>query len=99
MAKLCGARGLAAVSVRVGAIGWRPSQMKLVGVGAASPGKRREPVSPRPQRSARNCFTMRSSSEWKVTTTSRPPSASTRSAAASPSSNWPSSSFTAMRSA
>ena len=34
-------------------------------------------------RSARNVFTMRSSSEWKVTTTSRPPGVRMRSAAAS----------------
>ena len=42
---------------------------------------------------------MRSSSEWKVTTASRPPTPSARSAASSASWSSPSSSLTAMRSA
>jgi hypothetical protein len=44
-------------------------------------------------------LTMRSSSEWKVTTTSRPPGFSTRSAATSAFASSPSSSLTKMRSA
>ena len=46
---------------------------------------------------ARNCFTIRSSSEWNVTTASRPPGRSTRSAACSARTSSPSSSLTAMR--
>ena len=44
-------------------------------------------------------FTIRSSSEWKATTTSRPPGASSFAAASRPRSTSPSSSFTARRSA
>ena len=44
-----------------------------------------------------NCLTIRSSSEWKLMTASRPPGASTSKAPASPRSSWPSSSFTNMR--
>ena len=39
------------------------------------------------------------SGEWKVTTASRPPSPSNRSLANSPSTSWPNSSLTAIRSA
>ena len=43
---------------------------------AASPrGRWRERPRARPVRTARNCFTIRSSSEWNVTTASRPPGA------------------------
>ena len=47
-----------------------------------------------PERSARKRFTMRSSSEWKLTTASRPPGFKMRSAAASARSSSPSSPFT-----
>ena len=50
-------------------------------------------------RSARNVLTMRSSSEWNETTTSRPPGLSMRSAAASAATSSASSSLTKMRSA
>ena len=93
------ARGLAAHSASPGAIGWRLGKVKEGGVAAGSPGRRRPGASPLPERRAKNDFAMRSSSEWKVTTASRPPGASTRSAAASPATSSPSSSLTAMRSA
>ncbi len=50
-------------------------------------------------RSARKVLTMRSSSEWKATTTSRPDGLSTRSAAARPRASSASSSLTKIRSA
>ena len=74
---------------------WRGS----VGSAAGAAGRCREPPGRRPLRAAMNCLTMRSSSEWKVTTASRPPGLSTRSAACSARANSPSSSLTAMRSA
>ena len=52
-----------------------------------------------PERSAMKRLTMRSSSEWKVTTASRPPGFSARSAANSAPASSPSSSLTKMRSA
>ena len=49
--------------------------------------------------SAKNRLTIRSSSEWNEITASRPPGRSISSAAGSAASSWPSSSFTAIRSA
>src|SRR5579883_1696426 len=93
------ARGLASISLSFGVIGWPPGTAK-VGAGAgASPGRRRPAASPRPERRAKNCLTMRSSSEWNVTTTRRPPGLRIASAATSPRANSPSSSLTAMRKA
>jgi hypothetical protein len=48
---------------------------------------------------AMNCLTMRSSSEWKLITTSRPPTCSRSSASDKPSRNASSSPFTRIRSA
>ena len=69
------------------------------GLGAlcAAGGRWREAPGVRPARSVRKPFTIRSSSEWKVTTASRPPLFSTRSAASSPRSSSSSSSLTAIR--
>ena len=53
----------------------------------------------RTERDAKNVLTMRSSSEWNETTTSRPPTLSMRSAAASAATNSPSSSLTKIRKA
>ena len=92
------ARGLAAVSVGLGTVGPFVVARK-VGSAAGAAGRCREPPGRRPLRAAMNCLTMRSSSEWKVTTASRPPGLSTRSAACSARANSPSSSLTAMRSA
>jgi hypothetical protein len=64
----------------------------------ATSGRCREPAGAR-LRSVRNVLTMRSSSEWKATTTSRPLGLSTRSAAARPRASSVSSSLTKMRSA
>src|SRR6185437_6183907 len=93
------ARGLAAISPCPGTTGWPGKLLKLGRGGAGSPGNKREATRPRPLRRARNCLTMRSSSEWNVTTASRPPGFSARSAAQSALCNCPSSSLTAMRSA
>ena len=69
---------MATRSASPGTIGW-PDGTAKVGVGGlGSPGSRREAAWPRPERRAKNCLTMRSSSEWKVTTASRPPSAQHR---------------------
>ncbi len=64
---------------------------------AAVAGRCREPAGSLPERSRRNFLTIRSSRLWKVTTASRPPGLSTRSAAASPSASSSSSRFTWMR--
>ncbi len=55
--------------------------VNVAGVAATS-GRWREPARV-PLRAAKKFFTMRSSSEWNDTTTSRPPGVSTRSAAES----------------
>ena len=70
-----------------------------VGVGDARSGAWREPPLRTAERSARKRLTMRSSSEWKETTTSRPPSPRMRSEAASASASSSSSRLTKMRSA
>ena len=75
----------------------RAEPTKVGAAGAGSPGSRREAARPRPERRAKNCLTMRSSSEWNVTTASRPPGFSSRSAATRPRASSPSSSLTAMR--
>src|SRR5690606_9826443 len=90
------ARGLARHSASLGRRVPRNSGVKVAAalLPGAVGGAWREPPASRPLRSRRNCFTMRSSSEWKVTTASRPPGRSSFSAAARPRSSSPSSSFT-----
>ena len=90
-------RGLASASASLGSIGWPRGTSNVGWASAGSPGKRREAARPRPERLAKNCLTMRSSSEWKVTTARRPPGLRSRSAAARPRTSSPSSSLTAMR--
>ena len=92
------ARGLAAISASSGVTGRRVSTRKRrrrrhrqAADAATSAGAR--------LRVARKVLTMRSSSEWNATTTSRPAGLSTRSAAARPRASSPSSSLTKMRSA
>src|SRR5882757_2938466 len=91
------ARGLAAVSASPGTTG-RLVRIWKLGAACATSGRCRDPPDALP-RAARKFLTMRSSSEWNETTTSRPPGLSTRSAAESPASNSPSSSFTNSRKA
>ena len=65
---------------RPGARGpWSRAEARVRALAAA--GRCRDAPPARPARAAMNCLTMRSSSEWKVTTTSRPPGRRTRSAA------------------
>ncbi len=49
------------------------TRLRLRGSGAPWLGRCREPWAARPLRAAKNCLTIRSSSEWNVTTASRPP--------------------------
>src|SRR5215218_3716581 len=91
------ARGLRAISWSLGHTGPLVIASK-VGSGAAAVGRWREPVAARPVRAAKNCFTMRSSSEWNVTTTRRPAGFRMPSAACNARTSSPSSSLTAMRS-
>src|SRR5690606_38140823 len=91
------ARGLRAISMSPG-VAERTMGMK-VGAAANVAGECRETFAVVRERSARNVLTIRSSSEWKLTTARRPPGASTSSAANSALRSSPSSSFTAMRSA
>src|ERR1700722_5282274 len=93
------ARGLAASSASPGPFGPLNSSSKLGAAPFAAGGACRETPGVLPERSARKALTMRSSSEWKVTTASRPPAFSTRSAASKPASSSSSSAFTAIRSA
>jgi hypothetical protein len=67
------ARGLTASSASLGAMALLAISWKLAGAPAGACGRWREPPGVRPARSARNVLTMRSSSEWKVTTARRPP--------------------------
>jgi hypothetical protein len=67
------ARGLTASSASPGAMALLAISWKLDGAPAATGGRWREPPGVRPARSARKFLTMRSSSEWKVTTARRPP--------------------------
>ncbi len=71
------ARGLTASSVRPGPhrVPVERSKAPADGVTGSS-GRWREGRGPAPLRAARNCLTMRSSSEWKATTTRRPPGTS-----------------------
>ena len=92
------ARGLRAVSASPGRTGPLVTRRKLRhGLAPGAPGRWREPCAARPLRAAKNCLTIRSSSEWNVTTASRPPGLSTRSAAWSARTSSPSSSLTAIR--
>ena len=91
------ARGLAAISASPGSTAWRVRSSNVGGSTRVS-GACREPRGA-VERSCRKRFTMRSSSEWKATTTSRPPSRSTASAAASACASSSSSRLTKMRSA
>jgi hypothetical protein len=61
------ARGLAATSAADGRM--RPSASSRIGCGC---GKRRAAIVHLARMAAMNCLTMRSSSEWKLITTSRP---------------------------
>src|SRR4051794_26351883 len=91
------ARGFPAISASSGAIGRLVSRRK-VGTTASMSGTCRDtPMAW--LRSARNVLTIRSSSEWKVTTTSRPELFRMRSAAASAPTSSASSSLTKIRSA
>src|SRR5262245_22316644 len=90
-------RALAAISAGSGMTG-RAVRMRKLAAGRLVSGRWREPP-PRRLREARKVFTMRSSSEWKAITTSRPPGLSTDSAAASAAASSCSSSFTKTRSA
>src|SRR5690606_9030711 len=91
------ARGLAASSASPASRAPLNSRSKLGLRVSTATGAWREPPGALPVRSVRKALTMRSSSEWKVTTTSRPPGASVASAASSPRSSSPNSSLTAMR--
>src|SRR5258705_2931960 len=93
------ARGFLAISSADGSTGLRVRSLKVAARSSARGGAWRDGAGTRPARARTNCLTARSSSEWKETTASRPPGASTCSAAAKPRSSSPSSSFTAMRSA
>src|SRR6185437_1292389 len=90
-------RGFAASSASDGPHGPLNSRLKLGAAAVFTGGAWRDPAGVRPARTARKVFTILSSSEWNVTTQSRPPVFSARSAASSPASNSESSSFTAMR--
>src|SRR5690606_2673122 len=90
------ARGFWASSASSGATARRVI-MRKAGSTCARSGAWRLPCPCAPERSWKKRFTMRSSSEWNVTTASRPPGFRARSAAARPSASWPNSSFTAMR--
>ena len=60
----------------------REEPRRSASASAGSPGSRRDGARPRRERAPRKSLTMRSSSEWKVTTASRPPGFSSASAAA-----------------
>ena len=74
-----------------------PMLSKMAGL-SSTIGRCREPAA-LPERSEKNFLTIRSSSEWNVTTTSRPPGFKTCSAAKSACASSPSSSLTKTRSA
>src|SRR5262249_53938279 len=65
-------RGLASTSVSLGSIALRWRTSKVGGFPFGVPGRWREADGVWPERARKNSFTMRSSIEWKVTTTSRP---------------------------
>src|SRR3984957_14014606 len=91
------ARGLAEISSSLAVTGRLVRTAKL-GAACASSGRWRDPP-PALARSPRKFLTMRSSSEWNDTTTSRPPGFNTRSAAASARCSSSSSPLTKIRSA
>src|SRR5579871_3143556 len=91
------ARGLQAISSASATIGRLVSTLKL-GCGRTTSGRCRDPP-PTRLRSLRKVLTMRSSSEWNETTTSRPLDLSRRSAAPSAAAISPSSSLMKIRSA
>src|SRR5262249_22854933 len=74
------ARGFSLTSAASGVTGRRVSTRNVAACGALS-GRWREPP-PETLRAARNVLTIRSSTEWNQTTTSRPPGFKMRSAAA-----------------
>ncbi len=78
------ARGLAAISASDGSTPWRSFSSKAGAGPSAASGRYREVFGRLPERLCRKRFTIRSSSEWKVTTASRPPGLRMRSAAAAP---------------
>ena len=92
------ARGFAATSASPASTPLRARSVK-VGAAISDSGLWREPPDRAAERSARKRLTMRSSSEWNATTTSRPPSPRMRSDAASASASSSSSRLTKMRSA
>ena len=73
------------------------ANIQVRGIPISTGGACRDPEGVFPARTARKVFTILSSSEWKVTTQSRPPTFKARSAASSPASSSLSSSFTAIR--
>ena len=92
------ARGFAASSASPAVIG--PPIVDEAALGLAlAVGRCRDSACRGAVRSRRKRLTMRSSSEWKVTTTSRPPGPRSEAAPTSPRTSSPSSSLTAMRSA
>src|SRR5882757_6596239 len=91
------ARGLARTSSSPAVTG-RLVRIRKLGADCAISGRCREPPPVLP-RLLRKFLTMRSSSEWNDTTTSRPPGFRTRSAAASARCNSSSSSLTKIRNA
>src|SRR5215468_5048037 len=91
------ARGFSSISASSGVTGRRVSARKVAACGILSGIWREPPLSP--LRIATNVLTIRSSSEWNETTTSRPAGFRTRSAAARPPSSSCSSSLTNSRSA
>src|SRR5450631_2097349 len=91
------ARGLAEISSSSGVTG-RLVKMTKLGAACAISGRCRDPP-PALARSTRKFLTMRSSSEWNDTTTSRPPGFNTRSAAESARCSSSSSSLTKIRKA
>src|SRR5437763_3031307 len=86
------ARGLAATSVALGLV--RPSDFSRVGFGGANGTRRSTSLL---LSRAMKVFTMRSSREWKLMTTRRPPGTSKASAAFSPCSSSSSSALTKIR--
>src|SRR6202035_819519 len=66
-------RGFALISASLASIGWPRGTSNVGSASTGSPGKRREAARPRPERLAKNCLTIRSSSEWNVTIAWRPP--------------------------
>src|SRR3990170_4977431 len=92
------ARGLAAASPRDGRIGFGVRSRNTAGAGTCA-GQGTVVLTARPASPRSVCLTMRSSSEWKEITATRPPTLSARTTSGNPALSSPSSSFTAMRNA